>query len=68
MKLSNRMPSRFKRQSYLEDLVMIMFIITTAGMVSLIPLLFTVEMANSAADNPALWGEAGLWRELGAKD
>lgn len=62
------MPRCFKRQGYLEDLMMILFVIATAGMVSLIPLAFAVEIANSSADNPALWGEAGLWSELGAKD
>jgi hypothetical protein len=66
MKFSDRLSRRFK-QSYLDDLVMMLFVIVTAGMVSLIPLMFTVEMANSSA-NAALWGEAGLWSELGAKD
>lgn len=67
MKLSNWMPRCFKRQGYVEDLVMILFVISTAGMVSLIPLVFAAEIANSAADNPALWGDAG-WSELGKKD
>jgi hypothetical protein len=67
MKLIDRMPRRFKRQSYPDDLVMILFVIATAGMVSLIPLM-TVEIASSSVNNPALWGEAGLWSELGAKD
>lgn len=66
MKFSNRMPRRLKRHS-LDDWVIILFMVTAASMVSLIPLL-TVEIAHSSASNPALWGEAGLWSELGAKD
>lgn len=61
------MPRCFKRQGYGEDLVMILFVTATAGMVSLIPLAFTAEIANSAANNSALWGDAG-WSELGRKD
>lgn len=66
MKSNDRLSSRFK-QPYLEDLVMIGFMVMTAGMVSLIPLIFSIEIANSSAHNP-VWGEAGLWRELGSKD
>lgn len=47
---------------------MLAFILATAGMVSLVPLVFSVELANSPANRPVLAGEAGLWQELGAKD
>lgn len=46
----------------------ICFIAAAAYFVALIPIILTSEIAQSSANNTALYGEAGLWGEFGHKD
>jgi hypothetical protein len=66
MKWQNRMPAQARVHP--DSWLMVAFVVATAGMLSLIPLVFSAEIANSPANNPALAGESGLWSALGAKD
>lgn len=51
------------------DAWIVLTLITSASLlVGSLPIVFSSQIANSAANNPALWGEAGLWGDLGQKE
>ncbi|MBF2049488.1 MAG: hypothetical protein EDM05_65800 [Leptolyngbya sp. IPPAS B-1204] len=66
MKWQNRMLAQ--AQVHPDRWIMLIFLVATAGMFSLIPLVLNAEIANSPANHSALAGESGLWSALGAKD
>ncbi|MCA1991857.1 MAG: hypothetical protein LDL41_07405, partial [Coleofasciculus sp. S288] len=64
MKFQKRLLTPMTQQS-LDSGIMLTLIAAVALVVGSIPLTFSYEIINSPANNPALWGEAGLWSVLG---
>ncbi|HEY9743478.1 MAG TPA: hypothetical protein V6C90_23585 [Coleofasciculaceae cyanobacterium] len=56
------------RQHPLDTWIMLTVIAALALWVGSIPLIFSYEISNSPANNPAIQGEAGLWSVLGEKE
>ncbi|NDJ18148.1 hypothetical protein [Myxacorys almedinensis] len=66
MKLQNN-PVSTPRPNVLENGLKVAFIAVAAFVVGSIPVVFSNTIANSPANNPALYGESGLWSALSQK-
>lgn len=65
MKSHNHVPTL--RPDVLHNGLKIAFMAATAFVVSSIPVIFSAQIANSPANNSALYGESGLWSVMSEK-